>query len=215
MEIDQVIRERRSIRRYRDKGLSWQQIGLVLDAGRYAPSAGNVQNWRFVVVRDKKRKNEIATACARQYWMNEAPVLIIICDDLTNIKTLYGKRGENLYSIQDCAAACENIILKATSMNLGTCWIGAMDEDAICRILKLPSNIKPEIILTLGYPDEKPGPEMKYPLSKITFYEEYGKKEIEKEFDFFPLEKQAEKAEESFEKSKSKVKRLFKRFKKS
>ena len=106
--------------------------------------------------------------------MMDAPVYIVICNKLEKIKRFYGSRGELIYSSQNCAAATENILLKAHSLNLGTCWVGAFDEDAIKRILRIPQDIKVEAIITLGYPKETEELPYKYPLENITFFEEWG-----------------------------------------
>lgn len=211
MEVSEVIKNRRSIRRYQEKKVSWADVSKILDAGRNAASAGNVQNWQFIVVTDKKRKDELATASLRQYWMNEAPVHIVICNKLEKVRRLYGSRGEKLYSIQNCAAAAQNMLLRATDLGLASCWVGAFDENAVARILKLPDDVIPEIIITIGYADERiVHTPIKTPLDNITFFEEWGKRE--RDYELWPIEKHVKKVEKAVEEKRNKVRDFFKRF---
>lgn len=169
METLEAIKIRQSVRSYQDKPLPWDDVIKVLDAGRLAPSAGNLQNWKFVVVLDKAKRDEVAEACIQQYWMATAPVQIVICSEPAKAERYYGVRGDRLYSIQNCAAAAENMIIAASSLGLGTCWIGAFDEDMIKRLFGIPPEARPQIILTLGYPDEKPAMQIKHPLTSCLY----------------------------------------------
>ncbi len=196
MELDDCVKNRKSCRTYKDQKVSWELIGEILDAATYAPSAGNLQNWRFVVVTDEKKKEDIAIFCLRQMWMVQAPVIIVICNERDKVLAAYPNRGE-LYSVQNCALAAQNIMLKAEDLGLRTCWIGAFDTRAIQRTLKLPENIIPEMILTLGYGDE-PGKEFyREPIDKITYFDEWGKKKLDESI--LPV---AQKAEVAIEETK-------------
>ena len=190
MELDEVIKRRFSCRSYKDREIPLNVISEILNSAILSPSSGNIQNWKFIVVTDKNKKQEIAIASLRQFFIAEAPVLIVICNDKEKVMEDYGERGE-LYSIQNCAVAAENIMLKAADLKLDTCWIGAFDEKAICRILKIPDFLMPEIIITLGYGKDKPEFKDRNPIETVTFFEEYGKRELDLEF--FPLEKQLDK----------------------
>ena len=219
MELEEAIKKRRSIRKYSDKKLPVGIIGKILELAAYAPSAGNLQNWIFVVVRDKQRKNQLAEASLKQYWMNTAPALIIVCNDKEKIIKFYPRRG-SLYSTQDCSYATQNIMLAAASLGLATCPVGAFDEIAVKRILKLPDSIIPEMILPIGYPgNEVQKPVYRNPLETNTFFEEYGEGRWQRET-LFPLEKYPgqtqEKTDKFFTKQRSRIKEFFKRlFKKN
>ncbi len=173
MDVHEAILRRRSIRKYLETPLEWEKIGKVVDAGRLAPSAGNLQPWKFVVVTDKEIKQMVAEACLKQYWIATAPVVIVICSENTKLSRFYGIRGERLYSIQSCAAAAENMILQATALGLGSCWVSAFDEEMIKRALKIPDFVRPQIIVTIGYADEVVPEPPKYTLTDVIFLQRY------------------------------------------
>ena len=154
--------------------VEWDKIGTILDAGRLAPNSGNIQDYSFIVVQDEGNRKTIAEASLRQYWMSKAPVHIVICADLKKSERFYGIRGERLYSIQNCAAAIENMLLTAHSLGLGACWIGAFDENVVSRVLNIPDYARPQAIITIGYSDEKPKAPQRFPLTTVTFLEGYG-----------------------------------------
>jgi len=174
MELDKCIKGRRSVRDYLEKDVENEKLVKIIDSARYAPSSGNLQNWRFIIVKDNKKRNDIAIACLKQHWMAEAPVHIVVCNKIEDVKRFYGSMGELVYSIHNCAAAIENLLLTAYSLGLGTCWIGAFDEDAIKKILRIPNDIKIEAVITVGYPKEKEEPAERYSLDNLTFFEEWG-----------------------------------------
>jgi nitroreductase len=183
MDVFEAIAKRRSIRKYQDKDVDDKLIGVLLWAAAQAPSAGNLQDWRFIVVRDKKTKELLYNAALRQDHIKEAPVLIVVCSDLQVLGLRYGKRGEIVYSLLDCGAAIENLLLAATALNLATCWVSAFDEEDVKNILRLPDFVRPVAIITVGYPAEKPE-EKEVDYSRFSFLEYYGNKF---EFDFKTL----------------------------
>lgn len=172
MQVKEAIKKRRSIRRYLSKDISWKIISDLIDSAHYAPSSGNIQNWRFIIVKDDLIREKIAKACVDQLWMTEAPVFIVICSEKDNIKAMYGKRSK-LYSIQNTSLAASNILHQAHSLNLGSCFISSFNESEIKDILNLPANIDPHAILTIGYPAEKPlSPRKK--IDELLYFEKYG-----------------------------------------
>ncbi len=174
MDVFDAIRTRRSIRHFSNVPVEWEKVVRVLEAGSLAPSSGNVQNWRFIVVTDKDLRHKIAEACLEQSWITEAPVIIVVVADLARIKKLYGERGVKLYSIQNCAAAIQNMLLAAHALGLGACWVSAFEDEALSRILGIPSGVKPQAVIPLGYPAEKPPEPMHYTLENLCFFESYG-----------------------------------------
>jgi len=174
MEVFECINTRRSIRKYLDTSVEWDKVGTILDAGRLAPNSGNIQDYNFIVVQDEEKRKTIAEASLRQHWMSKAPVHIIVCADLKKSERFYGVRGNRLYSIQNCAAAIENMLLTAHSLGLGTCWVGAFDENVVSRVLNIPDYVRPQAIITIGYSDEKPKIPQRFPLTTVTFLEKYG-----------------------------------------
>lgn len=172
--IMKAIRNRRSIRSYLDVPVEWDKITSVLEAGMMAPNAGNLQIWRFVVVRNPDKKKQIAEACLQQYWMEQAPVHIVIFAKLEKEEQYYGIRGTKLYSIQDCAMAAMNMMLAAYELGLGTCFVAAFDEEAMSRIFRLADNVRPQGVITLGYTDEKPEAPLRYRVETLIGIENYG-----------------------------------------
>jgi len=147
MQLDECIEKRASSRAYNDKKVSWEDLATILNAARMAPSSGNMQNWSFIIVEKQNIKEQITTAAMNQVWINQAPIVLVVCSRLENIKRHYGERGEKLYAIQNCAAAIGNILLKATDLGIASCWINAFDEEAIIRILKIPGAVRPQAIM--------------------------------------------------------------------
>jgi nitroreductase len=174
MDAIECIMTRRSIRNYLEVPVEWDKIGTILDAGRFAPSSGNIQDFKFVVVKDEGSRKAIADACLRQYWMSKAPVHIVVCSEIKKSTSFYGIRGERLYSIQNCAAAIENMMLAANALGLGTCWVGAFDENVLSRVLGIPDYIRPQAIITIGYYHEAPKTPQRFPLTTVAFLEKYG-----------------------------------------
>ena len=149
MDVSDCIINRRSIRKYLDLEVPMEQIGKIIDAGSCAPSSGNLQNWSFIIVKDDDSRFKIADACFQQEWMRKAPVHIIVCSKENIAKQYYGIRGERLYTIQNCAAAIQNMLLMAHNQELGACWIGAFEEDMIKNLLNVPSDVRPQAIINM------------------------------------------------------------------
>ena len=169
METEECILTRRSVRKFKNVKVEWEKIGKVLEAGRASPSSGNIQNWMFIAVDDEGKRKAIAEACFQQYWMSIAPIHIVICAKPEEVKRHYGIRGERLYSVQNCAAAAENMLLMAHDQGLGACWIGAFDEDRVKDILGVVKEARPQIIIPIGYADEEPTIPSKYKLDNVVY----------------------------------------------
>jgi nitroreductase len=152
-----------------------EHITQILDAGTHAPSAGNIQDWRFVVIKDRGKRIQLAEASMSQMWIADAPVLIVVCTNMDKISERYGDRGRDLYSIQDTAAAVQNMLLAAHALGLASCWIGSFSEDAVTHILKIPEDVRPVAILPIGYPSEKRPMPKRFDLYQLAYSEEYGK----------------------------------------
>ncbi len=176
METQECIKTRRSIRKYKDKPIDWDKITQILDAGKFAPSAGNIQNWKFIVVRKEDIRKKLAQAAFDQDWMEDAPVHIVIVGEPEKAQRFYGTRGERLYTIQSCAAAVENMLLTATDLGLGSCWVGAFDEAKVKRVLNMPEDPIPQAIITIGYPDEKPDAPSKIELEHQVYLDKWFQK---------------------------------------
>lgn len=156
MDVLEAIIRRRSIRTFEKKAVSDEQVGVLIDAARHAPSAGNIQPWEFVIVRDQQTKKQLSSAALNQAVIEGAPVVIVVCANEARSGQRYGSRGANLYCIQDTAAATQNILLAACAMGLGTCWVGAFREEMVRRSLNTPTDVRPVAMIPVGYPAENP-----------------------------------------------------------
>jgi len=154
MDIFEAIKKRRSIRRYKNREIPGEILAKILDAGKSAPSAGNVHPEIFFVINEQEIKDKIASAALNQYFISKAPVVVVVCADVEKSELHYGSRGRELYCIQDTAAAIENMLLLATALGIGSCWVGAYDEHKISEILNLPKNVRPLAIIPFGYLNE-------------------------------------------------------------
>ncbi|MCL2491874.1 MAG: nitroreductase family protein [Coriobacteriia bacterium] len=167
MDFFDTVNERRSIRHFTDDPVSRDDIEMILKAGITAPSAGNVQPWRFVVVKSDQARARLAAALD-QKWAAAAPVSIVVCVDPRPSRGRYGDRGALLYSIQDAAAATQNMLLACVACGLASCWIGAFDEDAIRTSLGIKKPITPVAILPIGYSAQASGKQARRPLSEVS-----------------------------------------------
>lgn len=149
-----IAKKRRSIRKYLDIPVEWDKVVQILDAGRFAPAAGNLQSYKIIIVTDKGIKRQIAEAALKQYWIEQAPIIIVICAKEERMVSYYGERGK-MYLVQSCAAAAENMLLAATDLGLATCWVGAFDEDKVAEAIGCPARAVPKILIAVGYSDEK------------------------------------------------------------
>jgi len=171
MDIFELIKHRRSIRKFDPtKAVDEKTVTKILEAAIWAPSAGNTQCWRFQVVRDPDLKKRLAVEAGHQPFINDAPVVIVVCADLDHVERSYGERGRFTYALQDTAAAIENMWLAVTALGLGCCWIGAFSEDEAARILGLPKNLRPVAMLPIGVPAEKPKPPPRRAIAEVTRY---------------------------------------------
>jgi nitroreductase len=130
-----------------------------------------MQPWHFVIVRSPRIKQALASAAYGQRFVTQAPVVIVVCADPERSAARYGSRGRDLYCLQDTAAATEHILLAATALGLGTCWVGAFDEAVAARALALPADLRPVAIVPVGQPSTEPeASAARRPLSEVTSF---------------------------------------------
>ena len=175
-DIIDLITSRRTIKQFLPKFVSWENITKVIDAARHAPSCGNIQNWKFILVYDPPQKQKLAEAAYEQYDIALAAVLIVVCAEPEKAERYYGLRGERLYTVQNCAAAVQNMLLEAHSLGLGSTWIGAFDEDLVRSSCSIPEEIRPQAIVAVGYPKEIPEKPPKYPLETLVYFSSWRRK---------------------------------------
>ena len=165
----EAIRKRQSVRSYQDKEIPEEILQQILEAGRLAPSAKNTQSWKFIVVKDKDLRKKLVPACKNQEFVGEASVVIAGCG--TNPDYVMSN-GEHAYSI-DLAIALDHMSLEATSLGLGTCWIGAFYQDQVKEILGVPEGVRITSLMPLGYPEKLGTKTERKPLSEIICYDKY------------------------------------------
>lgn len=176
MAVFEAIRNRRSIRKFKPDPIPEEQLNRVLEAARLAPSAGNRQPWRFVVVKDEDTRVKLAELADHQTFVGEAPVVIAVFGDPDDSPAGYRQDPMVAYK-QDPMIAVEHICLTAVELGLGTCWIGPAspnyDVEAIKRLLGVPGRMYMTCLLPLGYPDQAPNAKSRKPREKIIHYEKY------------------------------------------
>ncbi|MEK7680358.1 MAG: nitroreductase family protein [Deltaproteobacteria bacterium] len=155
MTVQEAIKNRRSIRRFLDKEIPEDAVESLKEALRWAPSAGNLQSRKFYFVFCKELRVKIANHCFGQMFISGAPLVVVACGDLSRIEP-YGKKGKELYVIQDAAVAVENMMLQAHELGLGSVWVGAFDEHGVAKTLALPDSLRPLAIVPVGWPGHKP-----------------------------------------------------------
>ncbi|MEN4017157.1 MAG: nitroreductase family protein [Methanobacterium sp.] len=173
MELFDAIMNRRSIRKFKDEVLEDELIEKIVEAGIWAPSAGDLESWDAVIVKDEQTKVQIAVAAYVQEFAAKAPVLIVICANMANSGAIYGKRGRELYCIQDASCAAQNMMLAAYALGLGTTWIGAFKEEDVADLLQLPSHVRPVALIPIGYPDEEPEAPPRRSVKEVLHREKY------------------------------------------
>jgi nitroreductase len=166
----ELIKTRRTVKDFLPKFVDWDIISKICDAGRHAPSCGNIQNWKFIVVINEDKKMQLAEAALQQYEIVNAGALIVVCGEPEKAERYYGLRGERLYSVQNCAAATQNMLLEAHSLGLGTRWIGAFEEEMVSRICGIPDEARPQAIIAVGYPKHTPPKPAKMPLESVVYF---------------------------------------------
>jgi nitroreductase len=166
MGIIDMLRSRRSIRKYKATPVEDEKLNTVLEAARWAPSAGNRQPWEFVVAKDPSIRRRIADVAPYGGFIADAPVMIAVVVDPGKDPTHY---------VEDGAIATTHIMLAAHSLDLGTCWVGAFGspyEDEAKRVLGIPANLRVLSLISLGYPAEERTSTRKDP-REIIHYEKY------------------------------------------
>lgn len=163
--VMEVIRSRRSIRKYKKKEIPENTLKEILEAARLAPSGANKQFWKFIVVRDEEKKRGLVPLCRDQKFIEECSAFIAAVDDPT----------QKWYRV-DVAIALDHLSLAAAEKGLGTCWIGAFDQEKVAEYLGVPKGLVVTVCMTLGYPAESPEARPRKPLEDLVYWEKYGEK---------------------------------------
>ena len=169
MELQEAIRKRQSIRDYEDNPVPEEKLLNVLEAARLAPSGTNKQPWKFIVVKDRKRRQELARAAGNQTFVGEAPVVIVAV--ATNAEDIM-PCGVPGYAV-DLAIAADHMTLAAVDEGLGTCWIGDFSQQGVREILGIPEQCRVVTLLPLGFPKREKEKKVRKSLGEIVCYETF------------------------------------------
>jgi len=168
MDVLEAIQNRRSIRSYLAKEVEEEKINIILEAGRWAPSASNKQAWHFIVVRDLEIRKKLAKVHPHGSWMDQSPVVIVALGD---------PEKHPRYHLSDPHNAVQNMLLAAYSLSLGTCWMGVRDTSAepeFREILDIPKNLRVVCAVSVGYSDVERS-SSRQPIENIVSRDKYGK----------------------------------------
>ena len=169
MNVLDAISTRRSIRRYKLEPIPNGDLEKILAAAQIAPSAGNKQPWRFVVVSDTETKKKLGEMARNQTWISDAGIIIVSLAMDKDSPEIYEKWVE-----KDVMIAVEHIVLAAWSLGYGTCWIGAFYEDRVKTLLGVPEKMKVVCLLPVGVPDHSPEARPRRPLSELFHKNKFG-----------------------------------------
>jgi nitroreductase len=169
MDVFEAVSKRRSIRKYKETPVEDEKLQNILEVARIAPSAANRQEWKFIVVKNKETREKLVEAANGQTFVGDAPVTIVACS--TESERVM-PCGQYAYTV-DISIAVSFMILEATALGLGTCWLGAFDEEKVRNILNIPERVRVPAMFTIGYADESPHQRPRKHLDEIVSSEKY------------------------------------------
>jgi len=173
-EFFNIIYSRKSTRKYLGIPVEWDKITKIVDAARVGPSAGNLQPVRTIIVQDQKKRTQISESCLSQHWMSSAPVHIIITTNPEHPERYYGEKGKQKYALQDASMAGMTMMLAATALKLGSCWISLFNEEKIKETLDIRPEVDVHGIITIGYSADKEKKTIKKRIGDVTSIESSG-----------------------------------------
>jgi nitroreductase len=166
VDVFEAIRQRQSIRTFQTREIEPDKLQAVLSAMNQAPSAGNLQAYQVWLIRDRAHRELLARAALEQEFIAQAPVVLVFCAAPARAAK-YGARGETLYALQDATVAVAYAQLAAAALGLGTCWVGAFNEELAAKAVQLPPDQRPVSILPIGYPAENTRRTPRRPLAEL------------------------------------------------
>lgn len=182
MNFSEIVKERRSVRTYLKKDVSPSLIYKILEYGNAAPSAGNIQPWEFIIVRDGENKRNIVettfvgndeTSVRPQEWLNSAPVFIIVCGNKEKVKSRYGKTSLDSLIYLDVSACIENMLLGIVYLGLASCYVSGFRKEELSKVIHLPESHEPIAILPVGYTGEVCFKNSKVDLQDVIHFEKF------------------------------------------
>jgi len=167
----ETVRRRHSIRKYQsDMPVEPEKLHAILEMACAAPTAGDLQAYRIVVVRGQQERDGLRRAAHDQAFIAEAPICLVFCADPARSEARFGERGRTLYAVQDATIAAAYAQLAVVAAGLGSTWIGYFDEDAVRELLGLDPGLVPVAMLSVGYPAELPESTPRRPLDEVVSY---------------------------------------------
>ncbi|MCG5501012.1 nitroreductase family protein [Ectothiorhodospira lacustris] len=167
----QTVRHRHSIRRYQaDMPVEPEKLHAILETAVTAPSAGDLQSYRIICVKDAALRTRLAEASNGQQFIAEAPVCLVFCSDAQRSAEQYGERGRELFSIQDATIVAAYAQLAVVAAGMGSTWVGMFDEQAVADTLSLEPGLRPLALLCVGYPAELPESSQRRRLDEVVTY---------------------------------------------
>jgi len=167
MDFLELTKKRYSVRAYKSIPVEDEKLKEILEAARMAPTGSNQQAFQLIVVHTKGREEELK-AIYNKDWFMQAPIIICAC-----ATTIQNQPYDEGRSYRNVAIVMDHLILAATNLGLGTCWIGAFDPNAARDILGLPKEVKPIVFATVGYSDDEPRPKVRKSIDKLVRYEHW------------------------------------------
>jgi nitroreductase len=182
-----LARNRRSIRKYTSENIASEDVAKILEAGRLAPSGNNAQPWRFIVVRDEGVKRRLSEVAGKYKFIIEAPVVIaVVADPRAKMKSVSDKAYAPsaseppveavIKAVRDTTIAADHIVMAATDLGLGTCWVAKFEQEDIKPVLDVPEACYVTALITVGHSAERPDTTPRYALHEIVFEENYGRR---------------------------------------
>lgn len=173
MEFFHAVKTRHSVRSYQVREPEPEKVQIILETINAAPSAGDLQAYEVILIRDQSTKDALAAAAYGQSCVSKAPLALVFCADHLLAASKYGKRGAELYSMQDATIAASYCQLAATALGLATVWVGAFDPDAARKAIEAPDEVTPVAIIPIGYAADEPVPTPRRQLNDLVREEKF------------------------------------------
>lgn len=172
-----LVKSRRSIRRFRNEEVPNELLKRCVEAARYAPSSCHTQSWRFVVLRGELKDRVVSEVLGGMIvpnrWAKTAPVIVVLAVDMDLVTHFIGARVKGIdYHLLDAGIAGEHFVLQAAELGLGTCWIGWFDKKKLKKIAGIPRKWDVAAMIAIGYPDEVPKEKHRKALNEILIFKE-------------------------------------------
>jgi len=174
MDFFETVKARHSIRAFQSRPVEDEKIHRIIEAVNLAPSAGDLQAYEIIVVKDSRRRKELTRGALWQNFIAEAPICLVFLAYPERSSRKYGERGSELYCLQDATIAASYAQLAATALGLASTWVGAFDDEAVARAVEAPKNKRPIAILPIGYAAETPDITPRRPVSEVLCSETSG-----------------------------------------